>query len=211
MATHAARAIATSVAQVTASQAEGPGRPPATPATPSAGLRPLVTAVTAPVTSPVTGLTAFTAPVARPTDSEATDSASSERGDSCGTERSRLRSRKRGFVSELPRRVEQGARAIGTGYCTGDYLPRRSRQARFRSRAAQRSRPLVSAVTAPVTAFSAPVTAITATKTYRRVASRPGFRGGVGRCGSGFHQGGRTEQKSWGSHRCISSRASCDA
>ncbi len=81
-------------------------------------------------------------------------------------------------------------------------LPRRSRQARCRSRPAQGSRLLVTAVTAPVTAtpmtFTASVTAITVTETGRR-ARFPRRRRPPGQLLKAcFHQGGRAGQNQQG-------------
>ncbi len=113
------------------------------------------------------------------TDSQATDSASSEPGDSCRTERSRLRSRKRVF-REQATSASQAEEALALGPRPGDCAATAVTAARLLSRPAQGSRPPVTAVTSPVTAFTAPLTAITAT-------SGPEFRGGVGCRGSGFH------------------------
>ncbi len=128
-------------------------------------------------------------------DSEAAGSEPSERGDSCRTERLQLRSRKRAFRERAMSvsRAEE-ARAVGQGTARettchggqGSAVPVTSS----------------AGVTAPgcrghVTGhgFHGPIHSDQCRSRRRRAASGPGFRGGVGCRGSGFHQSGRAGQK----------------
>jgi hypothetical protein len=117
-------------------------------------------------------------------DSRVMDSVPSERGDSCRTEQLQLRSRKRAFRERATSAGQaDGARAVGPGTaletsCHGSHGG---------------TVPVTSSAGVTAPGYGGHVTGHSASHGDHAIG--PGLRGGVGRRGSGFHQGGRAGQK----------------